>query len=90
LGRDLGKVEPGCKADLVVFDFSRPHLTPLYDEVSHLVYAARSRDVRYVLVDGEVVVEDGVYKKLKEEEVTSKAIKERDRLVSKLSEKELV
>jgi 5-methylthioadenosine/S-adenosylhomocysteine deaminase len=86
LDKSLGKLEPGFKADLVAFDFSHPHLKPLYDEVSHLVYAARSRDVKHMLVDGRLVVEDGVFKVLDVEEVVSKAVKEKEKLMRRLEE----
>jgi 5-methylthioadenosine/S-adenosylhomocysteine deaminase len=49
---------PGLKGDLVVIDLDRPHLTPMYDPYSHLVYAATGADVQTVVVHGEVVVQD--------------------------------
>src|SRR6185436_1198219 len=42
----LGSLEPGKRADLIVVDLSAPRLHPLYDPVSHLVYAAKGADVR--------------------------------------------
>ncbi|MBT8341069.1 MAG: amidohydrolase [Desulfatitalea sp.] len=59
LDRQIGSLEPGKKADLIVLRPDRPHLTPLYHPASHLVYAARPDDVRHVLVDGRWVVRDG-------------------------------
>jgi len=46
------------KADLVVIDLDQPHLTPIYDPYSHLVYAATGADVQTVVVEGRVLVED--------------------------------
>ncbi|MEW5725334.1 MAG: amidohydrolase [Thermodesulfobacteriota bacterium] len=54
-----GVIAPGRRADLVVRDLGRPNLKPLYNPYSHLVYAADGREVRTVLVDGRVVVEEG-------------------------------
>ncbi len=54
----IGSLEPGKLADLIVIDLNRPHLTPLYDPISHLVYAARGTDVRHVMVNGRWVVHD--------------------------------
>lgn len=54
----IGSVQTGRRADLIVLDLDRVHLTPLFDPVSHLVYAADRSDVRHVIVDGRVVVED--------------------------------
>lgn len=54
----VGRLAPGYKADLIVLDLNQPHLTPLYDPFSHLVYAARGSDVTTVMVDGRLLVED--------------------------------
>ncbi|RLG55970.1 MAG: hypothetical protein DRN99_01105 [Thermoproteota archaeon] len=59
LGYELGSIEPGKQADIIVVDFEKPHLKPLYNPVSHLVYAARAGDVKMVLVRGELLVQDG-------------------------------
>lgn len=52
LGDQVGTLTPGKEADLVVVDLDQPHLTPLFEPYSHLVYAARSSDVRHVMVAG--------------------------------------
>lgn len=49
----IGRIAPGMLADLIVVDFDKPHLTPCYDPVSHIVYAVRGSDVRDVMVNGE-------------------------------------
>jgi 5-methylthioadenosine/S-adenosylhomocysteine deaminase len=54
----VGALVPGQKADVVVLDLDQPHLTPMYDPYSHLVYAATGADVQTVLVHGQVLVED--------------------------------
>jgi 5-methylthioadenosine/S-adenosylhomocysteine deaminase len=61
LGLDgaIGSLEPGKRADVIVIDTNRPHLSPLYHPASHLVYAGRAGDVRHVMVDGRWVVRDG-------------------------------
>lgn len=48
----IGTLAPGKQADLIVLNLNQPHLTPLFDPYSHLVYAARSADVRHVMVAG--------------------------------------
>lgn len=60
LGLDglVGRLQPGYACDLIVLDTHQPHLTPLYEPVSHLVYAASGRDVRQVVVNGRQVVRD--------------------------------
>ena len=59
LADEIGSLEPGKRADLVVFDFRRPHLAPNRNPLGNLVHTAQGRDVEMVLVDGAVVVEDG-------------------------------
>ena len=58
-GHELGEVHVGARADLVVVDARRVHLTPLREPLGSLVHVAQGRDVRFVIVDGEVVVADG-------------------------------
>jgi 5-methylthioadenosine/S-adenosylhomocysteine deaminase len=58
LGDLVGSVQPGKRADLVVVDLQRPHLTPVHDVHALLVFAAGRADVRDVLVDGIPVVRD--------------------------------
>ncbi len=48
----VGTLTPGKAADLICLDLQQPHLTPLYDPFSHLVYAAGAADVRHVMVNG--------------------------------------
>ena len=55
---EVGRLIPGLKADLVVVDLDQPHLTPIYDPLSHLVYAATGADVQTVVVEGRLLVED--------------------------------
>jgi 5-methylthioadenosine/S-adenosylhomocysteine deaminase len=59
LAARIGSLEPGKQADLIVIDTWQPHLVPLYNPVSHLVYAVRGGDVRTVLVDGKLKVDEG-------------------------------
>jgi len=60
LGLDdvIGSIEPGKRADLVVIDMDTPNATVMHDPVSQVVYCVKSSDVRTVLVDGRVVVDD--------------------------------
>jgi len=56
---EIGSLEVGKKADLIAIDLRQPHLTPLYDPISHLVYTTKGSDVRHVWVDGRRTVADG-------------------------------
>ncbi len=59
LGDITGSLEPGKKADLIILDTHKPHLTPMYNPASHLVYAARGSDVRTSIINGKIVMENG-------------------------------
>lgn len=59
LADEIGSLETGKKADLVGFDFRRPHLVPDVNPVGTLVHTGQGRDVELVLVDGRMVVEGG-------------------------------
>ena len=58
LGQDTGSLLPGKKADIAIIGLNEPHLTPLYNEYSHLVYAVNGADVDTVLINGKVVMRD--------------------------------
>lgn len=60
LGADkiTGSLEAGKKADMIVLDLNQPHLTPIYNPVSHLVYAARGSDVKHSVINGQIVMHD--------------------------------
>jgi 5-methylthioadenosine/S-adenosylhomocysteine deaminase len=57
LGDHLGSIEPGKRADLVLFDTRRPEWQALFNPVNNLVYNTDGRSVHTVIVDGRVVVD---------------------------------
>jgi 5-methylthioadenosine/S-adenosylhomocysteine deaminase len=58
LDSEIGSIEPGKRADMIVVERDRPHLAPDVDPWSTLVYAARGSDVRLAMVDGAALVRD--------------------------------
>ena len=60
LGLDklIGSIETGKKADIIIMDMNQPHLTPLYNCYSQLVYAARGADVKTSIINGMIVMKD--------------------------------
>jgi len=66
---EIGSIEVGKKADIILVDLDAPNLTPLTNPVSHLVYAARGSDVSTVLVDGKIIMEDRQLRTLEQGEV---------------------
>ncbi|MCI0637321.1 MAG: amidohydrolase family protein, partial [Actinobacteria bacterium] len=76
LDHEIGSLEVGKKADVILVDLDQPHLAPLgedYDPVKTLVHNATGRDVVSVLVDGEVVVADRRALRIDEREVLATA-----------------
>ncbi len=69
---DTGAIKLGNKADLVVLDFDKPHLTPCYDVLTNIVFAAQGSDVVLTMVDGEVLYRDGKFKTIDIEKVYDK------------------
>jgi cytosine/adenosine deaminase-related metal-dependent hydrolase len=57
LGASIGAIEPGKRADLVLFDTQRPEWQALFNPINNLVYNADGRSVHTVIVDGRVVVD---------------------------------
>ncbi len=73
LDKQIGSLEPGKKADLIVVDTAAPHATPMYNVYSQLVYALKASDVRTVIIAGKIVMEDRQMQTLNESEILAKA-----------------
>jgi 5-methylthioadenosine/S-adenosylhomocysteine deaminase len=73
LDQHLGSIETGKKADLVLVDFQKPHLTPCHDIYANLVYSVTKADVNTVLIDGRVQMEAGVLTAFEEEALLAEA-----------------
>ncbi|MFP4345738.1 MAG: amidohydrolase family protein [Anaerolineales bacterium] len=69
---EIGSLEVGKRADLILVDLDALHLTPLYDVESHLVYSADKHDVRSVLINGRFVMRDRELLTLDEESIKAR------------------
>lgn len=67
--KQIGSLEVGKKADMIVLNMNQPHLTPLYNIPSHLVYAARGADVVHSIINGRVVMEDRILQTFDEDRI---------------------
>jgi 5-methylthioadenosine/S-adenosylhomocysteine deaminase len=77
LGNEIGSLEAGKRADVIVVDLDQPHSSPqLNDVVSVLVYSAVASDVRTTIIDGQVVLRDGELLTLDETVVIEEANRE--------------
>ena len=75
LEKKVGSLEVGKKADVILLDFKKPHLTPVHDFYANIVYSAHGSDVDTVIVDGKILMENKNAKTLEEEKVMLKAQK---------------
>ena len=73
LDKEIGSLEVGKKADIIILDLNRPHLQPIYNFASHLVYSATGADVRDVIIDGQLVMEKRKLLTLDEEKILYEA-----------------
>jgi 5-methylthioadenosine/S-adenosylhomocysteine deaminase len=84
LDKEIGSLEKGKKADIVLVGTRNAHMQPLYNVYSHLVYAARGADVQTSIIDGKVVMRDGKILTLNEAQVLLKAKQYRDRIAGSI------
>jgi 5-methylthioadenosine/S-adenosylhomocysteine deaminase len=73
MGSEIGTLEVGKRADLIVIDTDKPHLTPMYSPVSHLVYSVKGSDVAASVINGRVVMEKGELLTVDEERAMAEA-----------------
>ena len=73
LDKEIGSLEVGKRADMITLSLDEPHATPVYDVVSTVAYSLESSDVRDVMVNGKVVVQEREVQTIRRAEVLSKA-----------------
>jgi 5-methylthioadenosine/S-adenosylhomocysteine deaminase len=74
LGDVTGSIEEGKAADIVVANIKKPHLIPLYDIFSHIVYSMDSSDIDTVIVNGKVLINSGTLVSGDESKILNKAV----------------
>jgi 5-methylthioadenosine/S-adenosylhomocysteine deaminase len=89
LEKEIGSIEKGKRADLVIVDLDALNQTPYYNIYSDLVYATKSADVRTVIIEGRVVMRDRKLLTLNEETIKADARRYRERIVQSVGVKTL-
>ena len=83
--REIGSLEAGKRADILIVDLDDLNQTPFYNVYSQLVYATKADDVRTVLVEGRVLMRDRKLLTLNEEEIKARARVFRERILKSLA-----
>ncbi len=83
--KDIGSLEPGKKADLILVDCGRAHALPLYNVYSQLVYDLKGADVRTSVINGKLVMLDGRVLTLDDAGIKQKAQMFRRRILESLN-----
>lgn len=73
IDKERGSIESGKRADLVVMNLNKPHLQPIYDIYSTIIYSAKSSDIEDVFVNGVPVIVKGKHQFCDEDEIINKA-----------------
>jgi 5-methylthioadenosine/S-adenosylhomocysteine deaminase len=82
--KEIGSIEKGKRADIVIVDLDDLNQTPYYNIYSDLVYAAKAGDVRTVIIEGRVVMRDRRLLTLNEETIKVDARRYRERIIRSL------
>jgi cytosine/adenosine deaminase-related metal-dependent hydrolase len=83
MSSEIGSIEVGKKADLVLVRTDVPHLTPPMNPISHLVYAGEGSDVDTVIVDGKILMEQRQVRTLDENRIIEEANRRAEKLLER-------
>jgi 5-methylthioadenosine/S-adenosylhomocysteine deaminase len=89
LEKEVGSIEKGKRADIVIVDLGDLNQTPFYNIYSDLVYATKADDVRTVIIEGRVIMRDRKLLTLNEETIKADARRYRERVVKSVGVKTL-
>jgi 5-methylthioadenosine/S-adenosylhomocysteine deaminase len=83
LEAEIGSIEVGKKADMVVIDYDNAFMTPIHHPVSAIVYSALGHEVKTVMIDGRFVLRDGVVQGIDEKALRRRAQRSADELTKR-------
>jgi 5-methylthioadenosine/S-adenosylhomocysteine deaminase len=89
LADQVGALEPGYLADLILVDMSGPHVQPLHSITASLVYATRASDVQTVIVDGKILMRDRRLLTLNKAEIVEQVNQAMERLARRVPDKRI-
>jgi len=82
LGDKIGSIEKGKAADIISINLRKPHLSPMYDIYSHIVYSAMASDVETVIVGGNILIQNGSHINGREDSIMQKASEWQSRIAA--------
>lgn len=85
LDKDIGSLEAGKRADIIIVSANGAHQTPLYNVYSHLAYATKASDVETVMINGKIVMANRRVLTISETAVRAKALEYRKRIQKSVS-----
>ena len=85
MGKSIGSLTPGKRADVTIIDRRNAHMSPLRNPLQNVIYYANGGDVRTVIIDGRLVVEDGQMKTVDEESAVEAAQQAAEQVWSNIS-----
>lgn len=83
---DLGRIATGAKADLLFWSLDSMFMVPMRDPIKNLVYSATVEDLRHVMIDGRIVMEDGTVLTVDQAAVTERLQEAADRMFARIPE----
>ena len=69
----IGSLVEGKKADLIALDLRKPNTTPCYDPIASLVYSGNSENIAMVMVEGEIIFDQGGFTRVNEADILKRA-----------------
>jgi 5-methylthioadenosine/S-adenosylhomocysteine deaminase len=82
---EIGSLEPGKKADIILISLDEPNAVPMYDVYAQLAYALKGSDVQTVVIGGRVVMRDRKLLTLNEPEILAKAREYKKKIAASLN-----
>ena len=73
MDKEIGSLEPGKKADLILISLDEPNAVPMYDIYAQLAYALKASDVETVVIGGKLVMRDRKLLTVNEEQAIQRA-----------------
>jgi cytosine/adenosine deaminase-related metal-dependent hydrolase len=83
LQNEIGSIETGKKADMILINLREPHLVPTFNPISNLIYAGEGSDVDTVIIDGRIIMENRIVKTLDENTILQQASEGGQRLLER-------